>query len=158
MEVLQTAQCFELVAGLPRFSYTKVIHKFGEELYSSSISHRIPSGSKAVDLEKLSNMTPIPIEAYWPRFTPKMTKAPTPLPPSCYVKRPNLIAYEPELEAAQSVLQDLHACEKLRKHPHSNIAIYYGYEVSDGRVIGLCFRTYRDTLMERVNPGHLNKY
>lgn len=157
MEVLQTAQCFGLVAGQPQFLYTKVIHKLGDDLYTSRTLQRILTGSKEVDMEELSQTTAITIEGYCPRYTSNMTKAPIPLAPNCYVKRPNLMAYEQELGVHQYVHQDISACEILRTHPHTNVATYYGCEVSNGRVISLCFRKYGDTLMERVNPQHLTK-
>ncbi|KAF2189981.1 hypothetical protein K469DRAFT_699567 [Zopfia rhizophila CBS 207.26] len=42
-------------------------------------------------------------------------------------------------------------------HPHSNIATYYGCLASDGRVISLCFKRYLESLLDKINPDHLNK-
>ncbi|PYH99027.1 hypothetical protein BO71DRAFT_446888 [Aspergillus ellipticus CBS 707.79] len=39
-------------------------------------------------------------------------------------------------------------CEMLCRHPHPNIAVYYGCQTAGG---------YAGTLMERVNPGGLSK-
>jgi hypothetical protein len=47
----------------------------------------------------------------------------------------------------------------LREHPtaHRNLATYYGHQASNGRITGLRFQKYRETLMDRVNPSHFNK-
>jgi serine/threonine protein kinase len=45
----------------------------------------------------------------------------------------------------------------IQRNPHKNLATYYGCQVSNGRITGLCFQKYRGTLLEMVNPDHLNK-
>ncbi|KAF2189935.1 hypothetical protein K469DRAFT_701220 [Zopfia rhizophila CBS 207.26] len=61
------------------------------------------------------------------------------------------------VDLASLVLQELATCEIIRKHPHPNIATYYGCLASDGRVIGLCFKRYPESLLDKINPDHLNK-
>jgi serine/threonine protein kinase len=52
---------------------------------------------------------------------------------------------------------ELEVCEILKRHPHPNIATYLGCQVSDGRIIGICFSKYDSTLMQLVNPGSFMK-
>lgn len=128
------------------------------KLYSSRTALRLPSGSKDIDPQSLTDTILRPMDAYSPRLTDGMTRAPEPLPPNSYIKRPSMLNYDPVPWADQHVLRDIVACELLINLPHNNLATYYGCEVSkDGRVVGLCFEAYRETLMEKVNPGHLNK-
>ncbi|KAK3394223.1 hypothetical protein B0H63DRAFT_491736 [Podospora didyma] len=55
------------------------------------------------------------------------------------------------------VLNEIATCEVIKDQPHPNIATYSGCVASGGRVTGLCFKRYPETLMAKVNPGHLNK-
>lgn len=45
----------------------------------------------------------------------------------------------------------------LRRHPYPNIAVYNGCEIEEGRITGLCFQKYTESLQRRLNPGHLGK-
>ncbi|KAK0120235.1 hypothetical protein ONS95_011641 [Cadophora gregata] len=158
MEIIEAAPCFQMHGSTPQFLYTRIIYRFEGELYSSRTSQRIPSGSKDIDPRLLTNTTLIPIDAYSQRFTTGMTRAPNPPPPNTYIKRPNLLAYDAKLSPDLHTLDEIQACEILKMHPHENLAIYFGCVVSsDDRVLGLCFEAYCQTLMERVNPCHLNK-
>ncbi|KAL5333726.1 kinase-like protein [Aspergillus crustosus] len=56
-----------------------------------------------------------------------------------------------------AITREIEACEILRKNPHPNIVTYYGYNETRGRVSGLCFKRYKSTLLEAVNPGYLGK-
>ncbi|OJD21728.1 hypothetical protein ACJ73_06930 [Blastomyces percursus] len=58
----------------------------------------------------------------------------------------------------QPVETQIGSCEILRKHPHPNIAFYYGCQVIHGRDSGLWFKRYSSTLLEKVNPKNLNKF
>lgn len=55
------------------------------------------------------------------------------------------------------MLEEVQICERSRKNPHRNIAAYHGCEVKDGRITGIYFTRYTETLMQRVNPGKLGK-
>lgn len=61
----------------------------------------------------------------------------------------------PDLEG--QLRREITVCELLRKHPHPNIAAYYGCQETRGRVSGLCFKRYRTTLLEEYMPQSLNK-
>jgi serine/threonine protein kinase len=72
------------------------------------------------------------------------------------MKRPSLLAYANDNLDTQ-IAREVDVCEILRQNPHPNIAIYYGYEESHGRVAGVCYRRYTSTLLEAVNLGRLDK-
>lgn len=73
-----------------------------------------------------------------------------------YIKRPSLLAYvDGNLEP--QITREIEMCELLRRHPHPNIAMYFGCDATDGRVSGLCFKRYPSTLLEAVNPRGLGK-
>ncbi|KAK3349520.1 hypothetical protein B0T25DRAFT_610305 [Lasiosphaeria hispida] len=105
----------------------------------------------------------IPVSAYHPPASSELTRAPDPLPPDCYVKKPRLISYDrirrgsrPDL-IAEFVLAEAKVCEQLMRHPHPNFATYLGFQVSDGRITGRCFARYQRTLMQEVNPRNFSK-
>jgi serine/threonine protein kinase len=98
--------------------------------------------------------------AFQPQFLSNSTQA----QPSDqhYIKHPNLLSYRPITDANKTciineVLQEVQVCEVLRLQPHSNIAEYIGCGVHDGRISRICFKQYKQSLQQRLNPGHLNK-
>lgn len=118
---------------------------------------KLPSRNvgKGVCAHNLEDVKPIPLETYRPLLPPGCTIAT--IPSDCYIKKPNLMSFGGIVDLASLVLQELATCEVISKHPHPNIATYPGGMASDGRVAGLCFGRYPETLMNKVNPGHLNK-
>ncbi|KAB5526495.1 kinase-like domain-containing protein [Coniochaeta sp. 2T2.1] len=153
MEVIKAHQCFEVVDGGLKFVYTRVLfHKDGITFCAISLNRNTDS---AICADQLKDIKAIPPEAYRPVLPPGCIIAPD--PNRCYIKQPNLMSFGTGVDLASLVLQELAACEVIRKHPHLNIAKYYGCAVSDGRVTGLCFKWYPETLMDKINPGRLNK-
>jgi serine/threonine protein kinase len=153
MEVVNALQCFERVDGGIKFIYTRVLYlQDGITFCAKSPNRNIGPGICADDLEDIK---PIPPQAYRPILPPGCTVAPD--PSDGYIKQPNLMSFGGVVDLASLVLKELATCEVIRKHPHPNIAIYHGCVVSDGRVTGLCFKKYPETLMDKINPGHLNK-
>jgi serine/threonine protein kinase len=75
------------------------------------------------------------------------------------VKKPRLIFYDDSRPTAlgDSLLQEATIWETLIHPPHPNIIKYYGCHVEDGRITGLCFAKYHESLLERVNPGSSGK-
>ncbi|KAL2820613.1 kinase-like domain-containing protein [Aspergillus granulosus] len=71
-------------------------------------------------------------------------------------KTPSLLSFANK-DLENQILREVEACEILRKNPHPNIATYYGYQETNGRISGLCFKRYASTLLEAVNPGYWNK-
>ena len=54
-------------------------------------------------------------------------------------------------------MNDNNNCEKLKSYPHPNIAQYFGWEVQDGRVSGICYKRYEVNLQYKINPRCNNK-
>lgn len=158
MKLQKVSQCFDLVHGVLRYKYTKVLFVEDGNTYQARSRTRLPQSLDVeLDQGELTHITIVPIESYCPLYVPEFTLAPEPLPKDCYVKQPELMCYGEGLNICDIVLTDIKACEILRRSPHRNIAQYYGCQVRNGRVTGLCFTRYPETLMQRVNPGHLSK-
>jgi serine/threonine protein kinase len=134
------------------FSHTKVILKEGDQYYYAITSHRYHSTSE-VDPSEL-NIVPIPSSQLWPEFPTTFTRAPEPLPSSCYVKRPSLLHYDETTtsnEMADLLRNEAEICEILSQHPHPNILRYLGCVVTNGMITGLCLVKYDMALLERLS-------
>lgn len=129
------------------FDHMKVILRGADdEYFYAKTSVRSPQ----IDIDGL-DIIPIPAEHIWPLAEPRFTRAPVPLPSTCYLKRPRLLYYgnsSDESDYARHILTEVEACEVLRNHPHPNIAQYLGCVVKDGRIRGLCFTRYTTTLSQ----------
>ncbi|KAK0101721.1 hypothetical protein ONS95_006876 [Cadophora gregata] len=156
MEILHRGEQYGDTDGDGGFKYqhTTVIYKFENKIYSGTCQLRI-SGDFNPKLEDISDIVLIPTEAYCPLIPPKFTKVPEDLLGTCYIKTPHLASYTPSnpTEISDRVLREVAVLETLRANPHPNIAKYIGCQVHDGRIVGICFIKYRETLDERVNPG-----
>ena len=153
MEVLKARQCFEKVDGGIKFIYTRVLFRQnGITFCAKSPDRNVGSGLCA---DKLEDIKPILPEVYRPLLPSGYSIAPD--PSKCYIKQPNLMSFEETVDLASFVSQELATCEVIKKYQHPNIATYHGCVVSNGRVTGLCFKKYPETLMDKVNPGSLNK-
>lgn len=113
---------------------------------------------KISDLEIESS--PIPKENIYPLYPGELLVAPNPLPDDYYVKKQNLMLYDTPLALSQDkaypgqlLLQEAKLCEILSRHPHPNIATYRGCVVEEGRITGLCFTKYRQTLSKRADDN-----
>ncbi|KAF1847712.1 uncharacterized protein K460DRAFT_278849 [Cucurbitaria berberidis CBS 394.84] len=154
IEVLKTAQLFAPIDGSIQFNCTRVLFLRDGMTFCAKPPMRIGKRYK-IDLDTLEDIRPIPPEPYQPLYTSDYTIASH--PDRCFSKKPNLTSFMGGAELCDYVLLELATCELIRNQPHRNIATYHGCEVFDGRVIGLCFEKYEQTLLERVNPSHLNK-
>ncbi|KAK3377679.1 kinase-like domain-containing protein [Podospora didyma] len=137
------------------FDHTKIILRGadGEFFYAKS-DQRIFRSPK-IDINGLDTIR-IPADRVWPLADPEFTRAPDPLPSTCYLKRPSLLYYEntpdkPDYD--RHILTEVGACEILRVHPHPNIAQYLGCIVKDGRIRGLGFAKYSITLSQMLKDG-----
>ena len=153
MELLKAHQCFAAADGGIEFIYTKVLFRQAGFTFSAKSPNKHVKGGVCVD--ELEDIKPIPSEAYCP-LLPSCCTIATEIS-GCYIKQPNLMSFGLGAGLASLVLQELAICELIRKYPHPNIATYYGCVASNGRVIGLCFEKYPQSLMDRINPGYLNK-
>jgi hypothetical protein len=157
MEILKTAECFPLD---PKQSiFTIIVLKRTDQIYTARFDGRCISKTR-ITHEDLKNIVELDKTAFQPQYQDKFTRA----QPSdhFYIKRPNLLSYYPtnstnKVRIAEEVLQEVQVCESLRLQPHPNIAEYTGCEVQDGKISGICFKQYNQSLQQRLNPGHLNK-
>ncbi|KAM0345804.1 hypothetical protein ACHAPU_006157 [Fusarium lateritium] len=108
-----------------------------------------------VELESMV-VTYIPGGHMWPRFRSSLTAAPEGILQYCHVKQGAVGGYNIKgkgRDIKDLVLSEATVCELLMKHPHPNIAKYWGCDVVDGRIRGLCFGKYAMTLHERAVTG-----
>ncbi|KAK2471859.1 hypothetical protein H9L39_16542 [Fusarium oxysporum f. sp. albedinis] len=119
--------------------------------YTGSLSDRSMTPDNVAQLDDLQK---IETKDRGPKLQDHWTIA---RPSGChYVKKPKLEDYlDPELEARMTL--EIEVWELIRRRPHEGLAVYHGCVVADGRVSGLCFERYEQTLMQRVNPKALSK-
>ncbi|GKU08606.1 serine threonine protein kinase [Fusarium langsethiae] len=119
--------------------------------YTGSLSDRYITPN---DVAQLDDLQKIETKDRGPKLQDQWTIA---QPSDChYVKKPKLEDYlDPELEAR--IALEIEVWELIRQRPHEGLAVYHGCVVADGRVSGLCFERYEQTLMQRVNPKALSK-
>ena len=145
MEILQKNEAFKKVDGKMQFSYVHVFVQQGGSLYYGKWTERFDLPQTLEDLQEVRR---IPTEGRGPKVKTSWS--------AVYVKTPSLLAYvNGNLE--KQIAREIEACEIIQKNPHPNIATYYGYNETHGRVSGLCFKRYTSTLVEAVNPRHLGK-
>lgn len=145
MEVIQKTESFKIVNGKPEFSYVRLFVRQDGVLYTGKWSNRFDL-PKA--LEDLRDIDEVLTENRGPEVDSTWS--------GVYMKSPDLLAYiNPNLET--QIAREVETCEILRKSPHPNIASYYGCQETHGRVSALCFKRYKSSLLEAVNPRRLGK-
>ncbi|KAF5671429.1 serine threonine kinase [Fusarium heterosporum] len=100
--------------------------------------------------------TYIPGHHMWPRFRSSLTAVPEKMLQYCHVKQGAVAQYKVEKKGRyikDLILAEAEICEHLMDHPHLNIAKYWGCDVVDDRIRGLCFGKYTMTLFERAELG-----
>ncbi|KAF5000376.1 hypothetical protein FGRMN_1844 [Fusarium graminum] len=105
---------------------------------------------------ELIRWTLIPGKHIWPRFSSSLTAAPEKILQYCFVKHAKVCNYDPEQKGRNIkniVLAEAEIGELLMDHHHPNIARYWGCDVVDGRIRGLCYGKYVMTLSERAESG-----
>lgn len=154
MDILEFAECFPDNAGEPIF--TIVIYQENDQIFAARTSDRCTRITE-IRPERLENIVPIPKSAFQPQYSDKLVQAES--FDQLHIKRPSLISYYPieNDRIAQGLLREAQVCEILKLHPHSTIAECFGCEVENGRISGLCFTKYKESLMQRLNPGSLGK-
>ena len=157
MEVLDRGESFEQMNGGFKYAHTLIVYRVGDYVYYAMTKSRCRSAAE-VKVEELSNVVMIPTTMYCPLFPSTYTQAPDPLPPNCYIKRPHFLSYDRIHNTSNAswisewVLKEAEVCEILKLPLHPSIAQYLGCQVRNGRITGICFAKYSDTLMQRVNP------
>jgi serine/threonine protein kinase len=157
MEILTTGECFP---HDPNGSiFTIVVYSHDNETYLARYNGRC--GDKTdIPPEELEDVVKLDKTAFQPEYQSIFTQA----QPSDqqYIKRPSLLRYYPYNDANKTsmmneVLQEVQVCEILKLQPHPNIAEYIGCRIQDGKISGICFKQYTQSLQQRLNPEHLNK-
>lgn len=158
MEILRTAERFSKIDEVFGYRYTTVLYRLGTAFYTGSSDVRYRSNEE-VKFEEIYDSVLIPETHLSAPFPQHFTRAPDPLPKDCYLKKPFRLYYNPEkpTQLGDLLFQEATIYETLIRHPHPNISKYYGCQVKDGRITGLCFAKYHETLDSRVNPGHASK-
>jgi serine/threonine protein kinase len=149
MEIIKTADAFEITNGKPKFSYVKYfLRQDGVVYYGEWHNNRSETPDHLGELRKLQQ---IQTEGRGPKIRPTWL--------GVYVKTPSLLAYiNGFVDIETQIRREVDTCEILReKQPRPNIATYYGCQVTRGQVSGICFKQYTSTLLEKVNPRCLNK-
>lgn len=137
----------------PRFDYTMVCLVGREEVRSLRIGKRQHKISSA-DIHWMQAQI-IPPEALWPLAPSHFRRFSTELGPDIYVKPPDVSLYS-TLQSlgnapAELLLQEATIFETVLREPHPNITKYLGCLVGqDGRIRGLCFRKYQETVHDRL--------
>jgi serine/threonine protein kinase len=154
MEICEIGEIFVEKDGEVVFDHTKLILRADDEYFYAKTSQRMRMfQSSTIDINLLDPIR-IPADQIFPSADPEFTRAPDPLPPTSYVKRPRLLFYGlGGLDYGSHVLVEVEACEVLRKHPHPNIATYLGCVVKEGRIRGLVFSKYSVTLSQLLKDG-----
>ncbi|KAI0107459.1 kinase-like domain-containing protein [Nemania sp. FL0031] len=157
MEVHKARPLFVPDNGRIRFIYTRVLFSQDGEMFTGHSPNIDAESESELRIEELTDVKHIPQDAYSPLIPPGSTIAPLLPVDQCYIKRPDLFSLTVDLSHPNPILQELVVCELIRRHPHPNIATYHGCESTNGRVTGLVFERYAVTLLDKLNPGALNK-
>lgn len=152
MEIVEHHEAFKWVDKELRFRCMKGIVRIEGALYVAEWDGRakVPES-----LEQVRIIQELKTEDRGPEMRPSWTT--TPPEEHYYVKKPDLHAYHSVRDLEGQIAREIEVCELLKQHPHPNIAAYYGCTELRGRVTGLCFKRYKTTLFEHVNPRYLNK-
>lgn len=158
LQILSTGERFTKIDGESNYYLTAVLYRLGNAFYvgSSRVRYRCKEDAR---FEDIFDSVLIP-EAHLSRpFPEHFTRALDPPPPNSYVKTPFLLVYDRSKPTALGdlLLDEATIYEKLMHHPHPNISQYYGCQVKNNRITGLCFAKYHESLMARVNSGHHGK-
>ncbi|PBK67944.1 kinase-like protein [Armillaria solidipes] len=132
----------------------------GEDFFYLQSSTRKPRDEDEETRSALSrDAILVPRSLYQIAPPPEFIRAPEPLPHDSYVKVGVMYNFCPEDLNKSAIwplmIQEARVCEILMKHPHRNVAQYYGYVEKDGLMAGLCFKRYGQTLSDAVKKGVL---
>lgn len=136
------------------FSHTMVIMRRGPLLFYS-ISRARYMDITQIDLTKLE-ILPIPRTHVYPLLP---TRAPNPLPPDVFLKRPGLDMYGNSkclTTISALFMHEAQMCEVIKRSPHPNVVKYFGCLLDeDGRISELCFARYGKTLHQMIDDGDI---
>ncbi|KAI1175754.1 kinase-like domain-containing protein [Nemania sp. FL0916] len=138
-----------------KFIYTRVVFSQDNKMFSGHSQNK--NVGSEIHMDELEDIQHISEDIYAPLMPVGSTIAPSLPADRCYIKRPDVFRIVAKPGEFSPVLQELEVCELIRRHPHPNIATYYGCQSANGRVTGLSFERYLFTLLDKLNPDALNK-
>jgi serine/threonine protein kinase len=150
MEIIQQCETFKEENGKLQFCWQNFYVRHEGNIHYGTWDDR---STKPTHPSQLRNLKRIKTEDIGPEV--QETWAVT-LEQNCHFKAPGLNdLHDPGLE--DTIRREVEINEILRRDPHPNIATYYGCREKNGHVTGLCFKRYKATMYQRVNPDYLNK-
>jgi serine/threonine protein kinase len=150
MEILYESTIYETVDGKSKFFRKSYYVRQDSITYYGSWKDQ---SSKPTDLSQFEKLTIIKTHDRGPKIQDTWALASQ---EEYYLKAPAVNDFiHSDLE--RTIQRQIEIWEVLRRNPHPNIAIYYGCREENGRVTGLCFKRYTQTLFNKVNPRFLNK-
>lgn len=138
--------------GDPRLLYTLVIFQEGDRYFSAKLFEKFASPENLMTI-KQDSLEEIPVDHIWPPLEDGLSICDDPEKPDVYIKRPRLTGYDGSASLGSLLIQEARVCQILMRNEHPNIARYLGCVANDGRVTGLCFERYSETLAERLQDG-----
>lgn len=141
----------------PAFQYTSVTALVNGTAYAGQSPQRMEDVD---EIEVLNLLQPVPLENINPLIPDPDTFTRAPLDSSAmthdthyYLKAPSFTYEDSEpgrTFVAACLLNEASVLEKLRGHPHPNIAQYFGCVVRDGRITQICLKRYQCSLADYV--------
>ncbi|KAJ5365320.1 hypothetical protein N7517_008206 [Penicillium concentricum] len=139
--------------GNPEFLYMNVIFQDGDDYFSAQVPELVAHPEDLPPVIDQSGLQKIPLEHIWPLLEDNLTECLDFEKPDVYIKRPRLTGYDGSASLSLYLLQEARICQILMRNPHENVAGYLGCMVKAGRITGLCFRKYAETLEDRLRDG-----
>ncbi|UKZ74549.1 hypothetical protein TrVFT333_002219 [Trichoderma virens FT-333] len=155
IQVFDSSECFQFLPdGKIGFTHVKILFNFENKIHYGHVLER--TRRETFRLDEIKNIKAIPSDSYRPPLPPNTTIAPDQLA-DYFVKRPNLMGYVDGSELIEPMLREVEVCEVLLRNPHPNLTSYLGCQSTNGRIEGICFQRYPESLMQKLNPKALNK-
>ncbi|KAG5986692.1 hypothetical protein E4U52_008357 [Claviceps spartinae] len=155
MEVYKFGEIFVEVDGENEFDFTRIILRGpNEDFYYAETKDRFLTSSE-IDIDSLEKIS-IDTDNCWPRYSARLLRAPSPVPPDSYVKEAEFLYYNSdtkEMPLRNLAAHEIEAYEILRQYPHANIVEYRGCVVSDGRISGICLAKLEMSLYKRMQDS-----
>lgn len=141
------------------YCYTQVIFVDGGRFYVARVAEEPDMHERYVDITPgdLKRVEEIPVGAYRPSLRVGFTIASPTAVLEGYIKETNPLAIQIGVDPKMFVLQEIAACEALRRRPHPSLARYRGCVATDGQVSALVYDKYAVSLLDLVNPRGVGK-
>ena len=134
----------------PIFQYTSVTALVNGSAFAGQSQDRMEDVD---EFEVLNLLRPVPLENINPLIPDAFTQVPLDAVThdAHYLKAPSFM-YEDSQPGhtfvAECLLNEATVLEKLRGHPHPNIAQFFGCVVRDGRITQICLKRYQSSLAD----------